>query len=194
MSDSGYPRFWNWLNSGSVKVRRSRYFFCTRISLRYQENYVWPSLKCHVSTPWPVGRVSLPRALQGLWGGDEWQFRLRMDIAVHPGITKGGIQRKHIFLLWAGREGHNEQTLVYHRRLKNSFGKNYVLQNKSMHSIYYFADINECETGKHHCDSNAFCNNTKGSYSCTCKPEFTGNGVNCTGKIRKRKPSTNSSE
>ena len=186
MSDSGYPHFWNWLNSGSVKVRRSRYFFCIRISLRYQENYVWPSLKCHVSTPWPVGRVSLPRALQGLWGGDEWQFRLRMDISVHPGITKGGIQRKHIFLLWAGREGHNEQTLVYHRRLKNSFGKNYVLQNKSMHSIYYFADINECETEKHHCGSNAFCNNTKGSYTCTCKPGYTGNGVSCTGKIRKR--------
>ena len=51
-----------------------------------------------------------------------------------------------------------------------------------MQSIYYFADVNECETGKHHCDSNAFCNNTKGSYNCTCKPEFTGNGVNCTGK------------
>ena len=30
-----------------------------------------------------------------------------------------------------------------------------------MQSIYYFADVNECETGKHHCDSNAFCNNTK---------------------------------
>ncbi|CAH3189386.1 unnamed protein product, partial [Porites lobata] len=42
-------------------------------------------------------------------------------------------------------------------------------------------DINECETGKHHCDSNAFCNNTKGSYICTCKPGYTGNGaVNCT--------------
>ncbi|XP_073251808.1 uncharacterized protein [Porites lutea] len=49
-----------------------------------------------------------------------------------------------------------------------------------MHSFYYFADIKECETGKHHCDSNAFCNNTKGSYICTCKPGFTGNGVNCT--------------
>ena len=55
-----------------------------------------------------------------------------------------------------------------------------------MHFIYYFADINECETEKHHCGSNAFCNNTKGSYICTCKPGYTGNGVSCTGKIRKR--------
>ena len=63
-----------------------------------------------------------------------------------------------------------------------------------MQSIYYFANVNECETGKHHCDSNAFCYNTKGSYNCTCKPEFPGNGVTCTSKIRKRKPSTDSSE
>ena len=67
--------------------------------------------------------------------------------------------------------------------------KNYIVLHKSMHSIYYFADINECETGKHHCDSNAFCNNTKGSYICTFKPGYNGNGVNCTGKLRKRKPS-----
>ena len=63
-----------------------------------------------------------------------------------------------------------------------------------MHSIYHFADINECEAGKHHCDSNAFCNNTKGSYNCTCKPGFTGNGVNCTGKIRERKALADSTE
>ena len=57
-----------------------------------------------------------------------------------------------------------------------------------MNSIYYFADINECETGKYHCDPNAFCNNTKGSYICACKPGYIGNGITCTGKIRKRKP------
>ena len=33
-----------------------------------------------------------------------------MDIYVHLGINKGGIQRKHIFLLWVGREEHNVQT------------------------------------------------------------------------------------
>ena len=59
----------------------------------------------------------------------------------------------------------------------------YILLNKSMHSIYYFADINECDTGKYQCDSHAFCNNTKGSYNCTCKPGYFGNGFNCTGNI-----------
>ncbi|CAH3164390.1 unnamed protein product, partial [Porites lobata] len=42
-------------------------------------------------------------------------------------------------------------------------------------------DTNECKPGKHRCDSNAFCNNTKGSYNCTCKPGYFGNGFNCTG-------------
>ena len=63
-----------------------------------------------------------------------------------------------------------------------------------MHSIYYFADINECEIETHNCSSNAFCNNTKGSYICTCEPGYIGNGVNCTGKIRKRKPSADITE
>ena len=143
----------------------------------------------------PGGRVSHHRALHGLWGGDEWHFRLGIHIYVHPAINKGGIQRKHIFLGWVSKEGHNEKTLNFSiDDWKRTFSKNYVLLNISMHSIYYFADINECETGKHHCDSNAFCNNTKGSYNCTCKPGFTGNGVNCTGKIRKRKPSADSTE
>ena len=36
-----------------------------------------------------------------------------MDIYVHPGINKGSLQRNHIFLLWFGREGHNDQTLSF---------------------------------------------------------------------------------
>ena len=32
---------------------------------------------------------------------------------VHPGISKGGIQRKHISFLWVGREGLNEETISF---------------------------------------------------------------------------------
>jgi len=43
------------------------------------------------------------------------------------------------------------------------------------------SDINECEGITHNCSSNAVCNNTKGSYNCTCKPGYLGDGWNCTG-------------
>ena len=43
------------------------------------------------------------------------------------------------------------------------------------------SDINKCEGGTHNCSSNAVCNNTKGSYNCTCKPGYEGDGDNCTG-------------
>ncbi|XP_022789317.1 protein kinase C-binding protein NELL2-like [Stylophora pistillata] len=41
-------------------------------------------------------------------------------------------------------------------------------------------DINECADGKRHCDVNAECNNTFGSYKCTCKDGYYGNGTDCT--------------
>ena len=44
-----------------------------------------------------------------------------------------------------------------------------------------FADVNECITGVNNCNANADCNNTEGSFECTCKPGYSGNGVDCTG-------------
>ena len=43
------------------------------------------------------------------------------------------------------------------------------------------SDINECTTNVHECDANAFCNNTEGSYNCTCSSGYTGNGTSCNG-------------
>ena len=45
------------------------------------------------------------------------------------------------------------------------------------------SDINECEGGSYNCSSNAECNNSKGSYKCTCKPGYEGDGNNCTGNF-----------
>ena len=51
---------------------------------------------------------------------------------------------------------------------------------KERHSINicYSIDINECKEGLHGCHVNAICNNTEGSYNCTCKPGFIGDGRN----------------
>ena len=41
-------------------------------------------------------------------------------------------------------------------------------------------DIDECNENKHNCDSNAFCRNTMGSYSCSCNNGYSGDGKICT--------------
>ncbi|KAL9953464.1 hypothetical protein ACROYT_G040886 [Oculina patagonica] len=41
------------------------------------------------------------------------------------------------------------------------------------------SDIDECAEGTHSCDANAECINTKGSYNCTCKPGYLGDGRKC---------------
>lgn len=42
-------------------------------------------------------------------------------------------------------------------------------------------DEDEGTSGTHNCDVNAVCNSTRGSYNCTCKEGFYGDGINCTG-------------
>lgn len=42
-------------------------------------------------------------------------------------------------------------------------------------------DINECAAETDNCHAAATCTNTKGSFGCTCKPGYSGNGVNCVG-------------
>ena len=44
-------------------------------------------------------------------------------------------------------------------------------------------DIDECVTGTHNCNESANCTNTNGSFTCQCKEGYTGDGVDCEGKI-----------
>ena len=47
--------------------------------------------------------------------------------------------------------------------------------------IDFVADIDECSKNGSPCDENADCLNNDGSYNCTCKDGFTGNGRACDG-------------
>ena len=40
-------------------------------------------------------------------------------------------------------------------------------------------DIDECSDDTHDCSENARCENVLGSYTCTCKVGFVGNGQTC---------------
>lgn len=46
----------------------------------------------------------------------------------------------------------------------------------------YFTDIDECTTKTHKCHINAICANNNGSYDCTCRNGYTGDGFSCKGK------------
>ena len=45
----------------------------------------------------------------------------------------------------------------------------------------YFLDLDECTTGSHSCDVNSVCQNTVGSYKCSCNAGYTGDGKSCNG-------------
>ena len=47
----------------------------------------------------------------------------------------------------------------------------------------YSSDIDECNAATNSCHKNARCNNTQGSFTCSCKPGYEGDGYNCKGKI-----------
>lgn len=41
-------------------------------------------------------------------------------------------------------------------------------------------DVDECQRKTHNCHVKASCSNTEGSFKCTCKRGFVGDGENCT--------------
>ena len=65
---------------------------------------------------------------------------------------------------------YNQQALSYTRENIECFFSNPCL-----------LDIDECSIDPRPCDENADCANSDGSYSCTCKQGFTGNGTICEG-------------
>ena len=49
-------------------------------------------------------------------------------------------------------------------------------------SFSFHSDVDECNASSPVCDLNAKCNNTIGSYRCTCNTGYHGDGKSCQGK------------
>ena len=54
-------------------------------------------------------------------------------------------------------------------------------ENNPFSILLIITDIDECSADSSPCDENADCTNTDGSYSCTCKQGFDGDGQSCKG-------------
>lgn len=52
----------------------------------------------------------------------------------------------------------------------------------TLFSLLLPVDQDECSAEDHNCNINADCVNTPGSYRCTCKEGFNGDGFSCSGK------------
>ena len=52
----------------------------------------------------------------------------------------------------------------------------------TLSTVNFIEDIDECSSG-HTCDSSASCQNTDGSYVCTCDGGYTGDGHTCRGMV-----------
>ena len=57
-----------------------------------------------------------------------------------------------------------------------------ILESLTFCLIAPVVDIDECSLS-HGCDSSATCQNTDGSYSCSCLNGYTGNGITCRGTL-----------
>ena len=65
------------------------------------------------------------------------------------------------------------------------FGSTFSVKNRNRkdfsENLLNFSDIDECYA-ENDCSANALCDNLHGSYNCTCKEGYYGDGKNCTGK------------
>ena len=59
------------------------------------------------------------------------------------------------------------------------FRSTLALKFKPFSFLCILSDVDECANKSHDCDVNAYCNNTVGSYRCTCNSWYQGNGTSC---------------
>ena len=67
---------------------------------------------------------------------------------------------------------------------KNKQNRNYFLFSQILFFLFNVigTDVDECLNEEaNHCDPNALCSNTEGSFVCRCLKGYEGDGTNCSG-------------
>ena len=72
------------------------------------------------------------------------------------------------------------QLCVSHNSIK-SFCIAKLIHDFETLCVIVFADVDECTAQVDDCDDNAACQNSKGSFTCTCNSGYFGNGSSCLG-------------
>ena len=99
-----------------------------------------------------------------------------------------GGARRHIVIVRACSQAQRtwKQTLYYaiyvHYKKWRKLNKFPFAYYQFIAICFSFSDIDEFNTDFKSCHNKALCHNTQGSYTCSCKPGYEGDGYNCTGK------------
>ena len=107
-----------------------------------------------------------------------WQTCLVNHAVVGDIERRVFIDYKNFELTWTVANKPFKQLLIGWN-WKRTLSVDYFTSNSYLTSTCWFVD--ECKTGLHNCHDDASCTNTKRSFTCTCKPGYTGDGVNCAG-------------
>lgn len=84
--------------------------------------------------------------------------------------------RKMGINFYAKASGGNRFSLFKNKEVKRAFVNFLFL-------ILSNVDADECSLETHDCSADAYCNDTVGSFKCTCRIGFTGDGRKCRSKI-----------
>lgn len=144
---------------------------------------IFPCPVC-VSQECPVGLLILWRT--ACFRGRTFMPAALWSISVTPAFTCSETPKCTVPTVESGVEIHQLVSVRHKRTLFSSvIQRKEKLTCKKKNFLCAFcvcvcSDVDECALGSD-CDEHASCQNTEGSYTCTCTHPYSGDGKNCTG-------------